>query len=59
MSERVSVFSKPVDVEALLRAYLAERTSAAESFQAFTLRVGVDRLKTLAPAAAPALEAVE
>jgi ferredoxin-nitrite reductase len=49
----------PAHVEALLRAYLAERTSTAEGFQAFTLRVGVDHLKALAPAAVPALEAAE
>ena len=49
----------PAHVEALLRAYLAGRTSPAEGFQAFTLRVGVDHLKAFAPAAAPALEAAE
>jgi ferredoxin-nitrite reductase len=49
----------PPHVEALLRAYLAERIGAAESFQAFTLRVGADWLKALAPAAQQSLEAAE
>jgi ferredoxin-nitrite reductase len=47
-----------VHVEALLRAYLAGRGGPEESFQAFTLRVGVDDLKGCAPVGA-ALEAAE
>ncbi|NVO12440.1 MAG: NirA family protein [Rhodoplanes sp.] len=50
--------SAAVHVEALLRAYLAERSGPEECFQAFTLRVGVDHLKACAPAGA-ALEAAE
>lgn len=47
-----------VHVEALLRAYLAGRAGPDESFQAFTVRVGVVDLKSCAPAGA-ALEAAE
>ncbi|MDC7784846.1 NirA family protein [Rhodoplanes sp. TEM] len=48
-----------VHVEALLRAYLAGRSGPDESFQQFTLRVGVDVLKGAAPTATRALEAAE
>ncbi|RAI41036.1 NirA family protein [Rhodoplanes roseus] len=48
-----------VHVEALLRAYLDGRRGPDESFQQFTLRVGVDHLKGVAPAATRALEAAE
>ena len=38
----------PARVETLLAAYLAEREGASESFQAFTARAGVERLRALA-----------
>jgi ferredoxin-nitrite reductase len=37
----------PDRVEVLLKTYLAERESSAESFQAFTARAGVERLRAL------------
>ncbi|POR41405.1 NirA family protein [Methylobacterium sp. V23] len=38
----------PARIEALLRSYLARRTSPAESFQAFTSRTGPESLRNIA-----------
>ncbi|HEX8664383.1 MAG TPA: NirA family protein [Beijerinckiaceae bacterium] len=44
----------PARIEALLKAYLAHRHGPDESFQAFTLRHGIDALRALASPPEPA-----